>query len=252
MRNDPSQSPLLTLPRLWALVALAGILIAANLVQVNPSDFWWHVRAGQWIVEHRQIPTTDLFSFTRAGEAWAYQSWLMEVAMFLALRAGGLPLVIFLHALAITAAYAALLWVNRLAAGGNLRWAALATLAAAFASPNWNVRPQTLSILLFAVTLLLLERHVYRSEASRRPGLGNDPALWLLAPSVLALGQRPRRLHLWAPAGVPLCAGRSLGLVASQPALSRPASRRGLRQRPGNSRDPAGIGDGRLCPWVHA
>ncbi|MGC8782406.1 MAG: hypothetical protein ACP5UQ_16210, partial [Anaerolineae bacterium] len=52
-----------------------------------------------------QIPTTDLFTFTRAGETWINQAWLMQAFLYLVLRTGGLPLILFAHALIITAGY---------------------------------------------------------------------------------------------------------------------------------------------------
>ena len=171
----------ISLPQLWAFVALAGIFIVLGLWLVRPHDFWWHVRAGQWIVENGRLPRTDLFSFTRAGEPWAYQSWVMEVVFYLLLRAGDLPLVIFFHALIITAAYALLLQANRRASGGDLRWAAMATMAAAVVGvDNWNVRPQIISLPLFVCVLYLLQR-----QASLAPGerdRSGDRSLWWLPP----------------------------------------------------------------------
>ena len=90
------------MPQLWAFVCLAGIFIMLGLTFVRSNDFWWHVRVGQWIAENGRVPNTDLFSFTRAGQPYAYQMWLMEVVFYLLLRTGGLPLVIFFHALVIT------------------------------------------------------------------------------------------------------------------------------------------------------
>ena len=172
----------ISLPQLWALVSLAGIFTILGLWLIRPHDFWWHVRVGQWIIEHGRLPSTDLFSFTRAGEPWAYQSWLMEVVFYLLLRLGDLPLVVFFHAVVITAAYGLLLRLNRQASGGDLRWAAVATLAAAMTGvANWNVRPQTVSFLLFALTLYLIERHAARLSAEHST-LGNDRKLWWLPP----------------------------------------------------------------------
>jgi hypothetical protein len=153
----------LTLTQLWAIVVLGCIAAFVSLGTVQANDFWWHVRAGQWILEHRQVPTVDLFSYTRIGQPWAYQSWLMEVAYYLLLQAGGLPLVILFQALLITAAYALLL---RLAweACGELRLAAWATLAAAAVSfGNWTVRPQTISFPLFVLVLYAITRPQPRS-----------------------------------------------------------------------------------------
>jgi hypothetical protein len=123
----------------------------------------------------------------------------------------------------IASGYALLLAGNRRAANGNLRWASLATIAAAAVSMgNWNVRPQTISFLLFALVayLLGLEAAV-RPEADSRPrssqllwGLPFVFALWanshggfvfglaLLGSSLLGLlldwlrGQRRFPLHL--------------------------------------------------------
>ena len=118
----------LSLPQLWAFVCLAGIFVMLGLTLVHPNDFWWHVRAGEWIVENGRVPNTDLFSFTRAGQPYAYQAWLMELVFYVLLRAGGLPFVIFFHALVITAAYGLLLRVNQRAGGGDLRHAATADI----------------------------------------------------------------------------------------------------------------------------
>ena len=149
----------LSLSQVWVLVALVGIFIVLSLWVIRPHDFWWHIRAGQRILESGQILRVDLFSFTRAGEPWAYQSWLMEAVLYVLFQAGGLPLVVLFHALVVTSAYALLLRLNRLAGGVDLRWAALSTLAAAAVGvASWNVRPQTISFLLFAVTLYVLER----------------------------------------------------------------------------------------------
>jgi hypothetical protein len=167
---------------LWAFVSLAGIFVILSLSLVRPHDFWWHVRAGQWIVDNGRVPTVDYFSYTRAGEPYTYQNWLMEVAFYLLLRAGDLPLVVFFHAVVIAAAYGLLLRVSRRAADGDLRWAALATLtAAALGFDNWNVRPQTVSFLLFSLALYLIERHAARGLTGQH-GSGDDLALWGLLP----------------------------------------------------------------------
>jgi len=169
----------LSLAHLWALMCLAVIFVTQNLLVVRPHDFWWHVATGQWIVEHGRVPGVDLYSYTRLAEPYAYGMWwLMQVVLYLLLRAGDLPLVIVFYSLTITAAYGLLLLANRRAAGGNLRWASLATLAAAVVGlNNWNVRPQILSILLFALTLYLLER--YASAPVNKRAIG---ALWALPP----------------------------------------------------------------------
>jgi hypothetical protein len=73
------------------------------LTLVRPHDFWWHVRTGQWIVENGHVPTVDHFSFTRSGEPYPHAMWwLMDLLLYLLLRAGDLPLVILVHAITIS------------------------------------------------------------------------------------------------------------------------------------------------------
>ena len=70
----------LTFDRL--VISLTFIAIFAMAARVSTdSDTWWHLRAGQWIVEHRAVPMADLFSHTRANAAWQYPGWLAEVLM---------------------------------------------------------------------------------------------------------------------------------------------------------------------------
>ena len=39
-------------------------------------DIWWHMRAGEWIVQNHQIPRVDVFSASTLGRSWADYSWL--------------------------------------------------------------------------------------------------------------------------------------------------------------------------------
>lgn len=86
-------------------------ILASTPGLFNDGDSSWHIAAGRWIIEHRQVPKTDPFSFTMVGQPWVAHEWLSEVllaGMFdLAGHAGvsalvaaalaGLHLVVFLH-----------------------------------------------------------------------------------------------------------------------------------------------------------
>src|SRR5258705_8191717 len=71
----------LTLPKLVAalvLIAIAAIAFRAPL----DTDTYWHLRAGQWMVEHRAILTIDQFSSTRSGASWINIHWLTQLILF--------------------------------------------------------------------------------------------------------------------------------------------------------------------------
>jgi len=166
-----------TLSDVWLLLPPLGLLIVLNFTLIRPNDFWWHLRTGQIIFDTGVIPTTDLFSFTRAAQPWTNQGWLMQVILFLLYRAGGLPLIIFFHALTIVGGY--VLVEAACLRSRSQRAAALATLAAAaIGVANWNVRPQSVSFLFFGLLLFVLERHRTRGGKSIwvLPGLF---ALWV-------------------------------------------------------------------------
>ena len=150
----------LTLDRLWLLVPPIGLFAWLQHVLIDPADFWWHLRTGQIIVQTGLIPTTDLFTFTRAGMPWTNQAWLMQVLLYLAYRLGDLRLIVFVHALTVALGYLLVELGCLQAPGTRSRDAALATLfAIGLGSLNWGVRPQSISFLFFGLLVYLVERH---------------------------------------------------------------------------------------------
>src|SRR5437899_1081720 len=94
-----------TSPPIW-MPAIAGALSLVVWVSwfsppTYDSDFWWHLRTGQYIVEHRVLPVSDPFSFTTAGAPLTYpgetvtrrfnltHEWLSQTLLYLVYRAGG-------------------------------------------------------------------------------------------------------------------------------------------------------------------
>ncbi|MBN1516229.1 hypothetical protein JXA32_06635 [Candidatus Sumerlaeota bacterium] len=43
-----------------------------------PYDIWWQLAHGQWILEHRRLISSDLFTFTIAGEPYLDKYWFFE------------------------------------------------------------------------------------------------------------------------------------------------------------------------------
>lgn len=161
----------LTLDRVWALLVPLAALIMVNHSKIRPHDFWWHVRVGQIIAESGEVPSVDLFTYTRAGEPWLYQSWLAELILYGLFRAGGAPLVIFAQAWIMAAAYGLLFLSVRRYVGGASRPASLAVFAAmAMSVLNWGVRPQIFSFLCFGLLMYALSGY----------DVGHSRKLWLL------------------------------------------------------------------------
>ncbi len=71
----------------FAVLAFAVGLFAPQVL--GDGDSYWHVAAGQWMLDHHQVIRTDGFSFTYAGKPWDTHEWLAEVVMAAAYRAAG-------------------------------------------------------------------------------------------------------------------------------------------------------------------
>jgi hypothetical protein len=56
----------------------ALFLLAGNRLLIDP-DTMWQVTVGQWIIDHRAVPTSDVYSFTMRGQPWISTQWLAQV-----------------------------------------------------------------------------------------------------------------------------------------------------------------------------
>ena len=54
------------------------LLFAGNKLLGDP-DTLWQIRVGQWIIDHRAVPETDVYSFTMRGQPWISTQWLAQV-----------------------------------------------------------------------------------------------------------------------------------------------------------------------------
>jgi hypothetical protein len=158
--------------RLVAIVTLLAIFTMALRISVA-NDTWWHLRAGEWILDNGRLLRVDPFSLTRQGQAWIYPGWLAEIGMALLFRwlgYGGLNL---LTATAVLVAFA-FLW--RIVQAPPLVKGFSFVLAAAVSGVYWSARPHVLSFALTGAFLWALAR-------IRRDGRS---AIWL-APALMAL-----------------------------------------------------------------
>jgi hypothetical protein len=171
---------------IFLAVLFLGLFAMAARNVIDP-DVWWHLRTGQYISEHKSVPHTDSFSYTRAGQPWVAHEWLAELLLYQIHRIAGWGGLIVIFSAVLCAAF----FLLYLRCGPATYIAGVATLCAAWATaPVWGVRPQVLSLLLTSLWLLILER------SERDPKI-----LWWTLPLTL----------LW----VNLHAGFAVGLVLS-------------------------------------
>jgi len=138
-------------------------------------DTGWHIRTGEWILEHHAVPTQDLFSFTKAGQAWYAWEWLTDVLYAFLHGLAGLKGLVLLSALVI-AAFGTILFRHMIARGATA-FAALAVSLLVFgaSSIHYLARPHIFTLLGLTVSLWIIDSD--RRNPSAR--------VWLLVPITL-------------------------------------------------------------------
>ncbi len=84
------------------LLVIGYITFLITLSFHTEFDPYWHIRVGEWIVNNLKVPTTGLFSHTKADAQWTPHSWLSEVVIFLLFKAWGWPGLVMMGVTATT------------------------------------------------------------------------------------------------------------------------------------------------------
>lgn len=171
------------------LLAPALVFIACGIDRNYQTDLWHHLARGRLIATEGQLPNTDRFTYTVAGQSFQDVNWLSQYLFYRLYQLGGLDLLQAINGVLLAAAMAVLVRLCRRASGSLL----LAAAVGIFTFLGlWQllvlIRPQTFSLLLFVLLYAVLE--------------ASDRRRWLL---VLA----PCLLGLW----VNMHGGFPIGLV---------------------------------------
>jgi hypothetical protein len=192
------------------LLTALTFLLTAFLLSRTPADadLWWHLRAGQVMLEQKSILLNDVFSYTRAGAPWVNAFWLSEILLY-----GLYSLGRYFALSAFVALLGALTFhiVSKSLRGQPFVDSFLLMLAVITAAPIWGPRPQILSFFLVA----LLDRWLMRS--ARRQ--------WMLIP-LFAVWANLHGGWIW---GFLLLAAHIAGLFVQS--LFQPEERISLRRQ---------------------
>src|SRR6185369_9967492 len=142
---------------LLPLILLFGALRGVRTL-LDDGDTGWHVRIGDWILAHGQVPRQDMFSFTMPGQPFFAWEWLWDVGAAWLHQRWGLTGVVFVSLLVIALSVALLYRLIYRRCGNPLVAIVLTGLAAAGASVHWLARPHLLTMLLMMVFLTILQR----------------------------------------------------------------------------------------------
>ncbi len=151
------------LRRLIIVALLYCIPVSQAMVPVIDPDIWWHLRTGEWIFSHGQVPLTDPFSAYGSGKPWVAYSWLFEILVYvLFTKLGLMGILVFTVSMSVLIA----LVLHRALRKAGLPFTAeifFVAIALGAMSSLLSPRPWLFSILFFIVELLILF-HVKRTD----------------------------------------------------------------------------------------
>jgi hypothetical protein len=147
---------------------------------LSDCDTGWHIRTGEWIIQHGWVPMKDVFSFSKAGQPWFAWEWLSEVLFARIVHFGGLQLLVLFSILMLSASFTALfLLVQR--KSNPVIAVAVTMLAAAASSIHWLARPHLFTLLFLVLFYAGLEQvREGRTHFAGMPILAAFPVITIL------------------------------------------------------------------------
>lgn len=156
------------------LFLLFGMLPGAQVLLAD-GDTGWHIRTGDWILQHKMIPTADIFSFTKPHQAWFAWEWGWDVLFAAIHNCAGLAGVVFVNVVLLGLISALLFRLIRRCSDSDAL-ALLFTMPAVCASMiHWLARPHLVSWLF----VLIFSHVIISAESGKRRGLYWLPVLTL-------------------------------------------------------------------------
>ncbi len=138
------------------LALLTALPYAKTLLR--DADTGWHIRTGDWILQHRQVPYKDLFSFTMPDGNWFAWEWGWDVLFSLIHSRWGLSGVLLANAIILGVVSALLYRLVRRRAGNDVLAFLISAMAICASSLHWLARPHLLSWVFILAFLHLIDR----------------------------------------------------------------------------------------------
>jgi hypothetical protein len=188
--------------------------VASMLVD---GDTGWHIRAGEWILDHHRLPTSDFFSFTKSGQPWFAWEWLWEISFAWLHRLAGMAGVILGSVVILCLTSMHLLRLVRRRSKNDVIASGVTVLTVLGMSLFFFARPQLISFLFTVILLNLLDR---RRESGR-------DLPWIVVPLFVVWAN----VHPGFVAGIVILAAHTAGDLANALTAPEPGLRTDLLAR---------------------
>ena len=152
------------------------VLLPGTKRLLADGDTGWHIRAGEWILQHGAVPKTDIFSFTKPHQSWFAWEWAWDVIFAWIHRFAGLAGVTFVNVCLLCVISVLLFRLIRRCCDNDLLSFLFTLIAMCGSTLHWLARPH-----LFSWLFLLAFLHVLASaEQGRVKQLAWLPLLTLI------------------------------------------------------------------------
>jgi hypothetical protein len=150
---------------LHAVLVLSGIccLVALLLKPIIDPDFFWHLKTGEWIIQHHALPSIDPFSINPPETYDPHQKailtsyWLYQVIISWIFGMSGFTGIIFVRFLLAGGVTLSICRNFKLSIMGS----SICILSAILFLKEYTLdRPQTISFVLYLLSLLILFRFI--------------------------------------------------------------------------------------------
>lgn len=132
---------------------------------LKDGDTGLHIRTGEWILANGEIPTTDLYSFTRPNQEWFAWEWLWDVLFGALHSVWGLSAVALASLFVLSAAFYRAYNTANQRSGNSLFAFAVTGLCLICSWQHWLARPHLVTLLFVAITIWWIEKN---RESSRK------------------------------------------------------------------------------------
>lgn len=155
-KTDNSKAEQFAQTLVLALLFAIPALICLHAACVGDADIWWHLRTGEWILQHHAIPRVDPYSAPLVGKTWLAYSWLFELIVIkLFYRFGLAGIITYTGAMVLAITVALFHMVRRLQRDFSLVMLLTFTIMYSI-SRLYTPRPWLFTILFFVLELDIL------------------------------------------------------------------------------------------------
>lgn len=83
------------------LCVIGYLLLLSATWSGTGDDTYWHIKVGEWIVTHKKVPSTGIFSYTAADLPWVSHEWLSALIIYIIYSLVGWPGLVLLETMSI-------------------------------------------------------------------------------------------------------------------------------------------------------